>query len=192
MVRTHNRGGAHAGKPTPSRVGTSVRGTRARGARARVGEAGNKKRTGESRVGGVHLRSARVRVIAAAGATVLLLAGLAFGWVTPQPGAEPTVQAFLLDWENGQYAAAAALTTGAAVQVADALQDSYADVGAAAVSLGIAAVNPNGALIRDANGNNADFSKAAVQLDATSILGDAVNETTLVSASASQTPEILA
>jgi cell division protein FtsI/penicillin-binding protein 2 len=149
MVRTHNRGGAHAGKPTPSRVGTSVRGTRARGARARAGEAGRagvagKKRTGESRVGGVHLRSARVRVIAAAGATVLLLAGLAFGWATPQPGAEPTVQAFLLDWEDGQYAAAAALTTGAPVQVADALQDSYADVGAAAVSLGMAAVNQHG------------------------------------------------
>src|ERR1700683_135011 len=138
MVRTHNRGGAHAGKPTPSRGGTSVRGTRARGARA-----GNT-RTGESRVGGVHLRSARVRVIAAAGATVLLLAGLAFGWATPQPGAEPTVQAFLLDWENGQYAAAAALTTGAPAQVADALQDSYADVGAAAVSLGMAAVNQRG------------------------------------------------
>src|ERR1700733_11230295 len=98
MVRTHNRGGAHAGKPTPSREGTSDRVSRARGARARAGEAGNKKRTGESRVGGVHLRSARVRVIAAAGATVLLLVGLAFGWAPPQAGAEPTGQAFLADW----------------------------------------------------------------------------------------------
>ena len=87
MVRTNNRG-AHAGKPTPSRVGTSVRGTRARGARAADSA---KRKIGESRVGGVHPRSARVRVIAAAGATALLLGGLAFGWVTPQPGAEPTL-----------------------------------------------------------------------------------------------------
>jgi hypothetical protein len=82
MVRTNNRG-AHAGKPTPSRVGTSVRGTRARGARAadaaRVGRVG-KKRAGESRVGGIHPRSARVRVIAAAGATALLLGGLRLGY----------------------------------------------------------------------------------------------------------------
>jgi cell division protein FtsI/penicillin-binding protein 2 len=140
MVRTNNRG-AHAGKPTPSRVGTSVRGTRARGARAADTA---KRKIGESRVGGVHPRSARVRVIAAAGATALLLGGLAFGWVTPQPGAEPTVQAFLLDWENGQYGAAAAMTTGAPVQVAAALQDSYTDVGAAAISLGMVGVNQHG------------------------------------------------
>jgi cell division protein FtsI/penicillin-binding protein 2 len=127
MVRTRNRG-AHAGKPVP-RVGTPTRGTRARGTR------GGNKRVGETRVGGVRLRSARVRVVAAAGATVLLLAGLALGWVTPRPGAEPTVQAFLLAWENGQYATAAGLTTGAPAGVAAALQDAYRDVGAAALTL---------------------------------------------------------
>jgi cell division protein FtsI/penicillin-binding protein 2 len=145
MVRTNNRG-AHAGKPAP-RVGTSARGTRARGARAGraggVGPAGGagrsggagKRRVGETRVGGVHLRSARVRVVAAAVATVLLLTGLALGWVTPRPGAEPTVQAFLLAWENGQYATAAGLTTSAPAGVAAALQDAYQDVGATALSL---------------------------------------------------------
>ena len=80
MVRTHNRG-AHAGKPAPKAGlrgtaggpgasparGTSVRGTRARGARA-----GNK-RVGETRVGRVRPRSARVRLVAAAGATALLV-----------------------------------------------------------------------------------------------------------------------
>lgn len=120
MVRTHNRG-AHAGKPAPKAGsrgtaggegappgrGASVRGTRARGARAgRVGEAG-KRRVGETRVGGVRPRLSRARLVAAAGATALLLIGLAVGWVTPEPTAEPTVQSFLLDWENGQYAAAA-------------------------------------------------------------------------------------
>lgn len=133
MVRTHNRG-AHAGKPVP-RVGTSARGTRARGARGgRAGGVG-KKRVGETRVGGIRLRSARVRVVAAAGATVLLLSGLALGWVTPRPGAESTVQAFLLAWENGQYAAAAGLTTGAPAGAAAALQGAYRDVGAAALTL---------------------------------------------------------
>jgi cell division protein FtsI/penicillin-binding protein 2 len=135
MVRSHNRG-AHAGKPAP-RVGTSARGTRARGARGeRAGRPGGAgRRVGESRVGGVRLRSARARVVAAAGATVLLLAGLALGWVTPKPTAEPTVQNFLLAWENGQYATAAGLTTGAPAGVAAALQNAYRDVGAAALTL---------------------------------------------------------
>jgi cell division protein FtsI/penicillin-binding protein 2 len=157
MVRTHNRG-AHAGKPAPKAGsrgtaggegappgrGASVRGTRARGARAgRVGEAG-KRRVGETRVGGVRPRLSRARLVAAAGATALLLIGLAVGWVTPEPTAEPTVQSFLLDWENGQYSAAAGLTTGAPAGVADALQDAYQDVGAAAATLSLAAVNQHG------------------------------------------------
>jgi cell division protein FtsI/penicillin-binding protein 2 len=160
MVRTHNRG-AHAGKPAPKPGlrgtaggqgaspgrGTPARGTRARGARAdRAGEAGavGKRRVGETRVGGVRSRSARVRLVAAASATALLLLGLALGWATPEPTAEPTVQSFLLDWENGQYAAAAGLTTGAPAGVAAALQDAYREVGAAAISLGLAAVNQHG------------------------------------------------
>src|SRR3984885_7617809 len=157
MVRTHNRG-AHAGKPAPKAGsrgtageegappggGAWVRGTRARGARAgRVGEAG-KRRVGETRVGGVRPRLSRARLVAAAGATVLLLIGLAVGWVTPEPTAEPTVQSFLLDWENGQYTAAAGLTTGAPAGVAAALQEAYRDVGAAATSLSMAAVNQHG------------------------------------------------
>jgi cell division protein FtsI/penicillin-binding protein 2 len=145
MVRTHNRG-AHAGKPAPraggqgklAGRGTSARGTRARGARA------DNKRVGETRVGGARLRSARVRMVAAVGATALLLLGLGLGLATPEPTAEPTVQAFLLAWENGQYAAAAALTTGAPADVAAALQDAYRDVGAAALTLGMAAVTQHG------------------------------------------------
>ena len=171
MVRTHNRG-AHAGKPAPKAGsrgtagaegappgrGASVRGTRATGARAgRVGEAG-KKRVGETRVGGVRPRLSRARLVAAAGATALLLIGLAVGWVTPEPTAEPTVQSFLLDWENGQYAAAAGLTTGAQAGVADALQDAYQDVGAAAATLSLAAVNQHG-------------STASAQFDASVDLG---------------------
>ena len=157
MVRTHNRG-AHAGKPAPKAGsrgtaggegaspgrGTSVRGTRARGARAgRVGGPG-KRKVGETRVGGVRPRLSRARLAAAAGVTALLLIGLAVGWATPEPTAEPTVQSFLLDWENGQYAAAAGLTTGAPAGVSAALQEAYRDVGAAATSLSMAAVNQHG------------------------------------------------
>jgi cell division protein FtsI/penicillin-binding protein 2 len=157
MVRTHSRG-AHAGKPAPkagsrgtaggegapSTRGMSIRGTRVRGARAgRAGEAG-KRRVGETRVGGLRPRLSRARLVAAVGATAVLLIGLALGWVTPEPTAEPTVQSFLLDWENGQYAAAAGLTTGAPAGVAAALQDTYRDVGAAAVSLDMSTVTQHG------------------------------------------------
>ncbi len=147
MVRTNNRGahnrGAHAGKPVP-RVGTSVRGTRARGVRARGGPVGGDRQIGETRVDRGRLRSARVRVVAAAGATVLLLAGLALGWAAPDPSAEPTVQSFLLAWENGDYPAAAALTTGAPVQVAEALSSAYRQVGAADITLGLVGVTQRG------------------------------------------------
>jgi cell division protein FtsI/penicillin-binding protein 2 len=106
----------------------------------------------------VRPRSARVRLIAAAGATVLLLLGLALGWARPEPTAEPTVQDFLLAWENGQYSSAAALTTGAPVSVAAALQDAYRDLGAADITLGLAGVTQHG-------------STASAQFDASVDLG---------------------
>jgi hypothetical protein len=135
MVRTHNRG-AHAGKPA-QRASPSPKGTRARGARA-----GN--RVGETRVGGGRSRSARARVVAAACATAVLLLGLLLGWATPRPSAEGTVQDFLLDWENGQYSAAGALTTGAPVQVAAALHGAYEQLGAAGLSLSMVRVTQRG------------------------------------------------
>jgi cell division protein FtsI/penicillin-binding protein 2 len=136
MVRTHNRG-AHAGKPAP-KAGPPGKGTRARGVRA-----GNR-RVGEARVGGARPRSARGRVVAAAVATALLLTGLALGWASPEPSPEGTVQAFLLAWENGQYDAAAGLTTGAPVAVAAALHDAYQQVGAADLTLAIGRISQRG------------------------------------------------
>ena len=47
----------------------------------------------------------------------LLSIGFATGFGS-EASAEPTVQAFLLDWQQGKYARAAALTTGDARQVA--------------------------------------------------------------------------
>jgi cell division protein FtsI/penicillin-binding protein 2 len=97
-------------------------------------------------------------LVAAVGATAVLLIGLALGWVTPEPTAEPTVQSFLLDWENGQYAAAAGLTTGAPAGVAAALQDAYQDVGATDISLAMSTVDQHG-------------NTASARFDASVVLG---------------------
>jgi cell division protein FtsI/penicillin-binding protein 2 len=148
VARTHSRG-AHAGKPAPlpgARSG-SARGTRARGARA--GEAGGvgragQRRAGETRAGGARLRGTRARVVAASCATALLLLGVALGWVQPEPSAEPTVQAFLLDWESGWYPAAAAQTTGDPVAVAAALQGAYRQLGAADLTISMGHISQHG------------------------------------------------
>lgn len=139
MARTHSRG-AHAGRSAPlagGRIG-SARGTRAR--RARVGDA----RARVMRVAGGLPRAMRVRVIAASCATAVLLLGVALGWASPDPSAAPTVQAFLLDWENGSYAAAAAHTTGAPAEVAAALQGAYRQLGAADVTISMGHISQRG------------------------------------------------
>lgn len=153
MARTHSRG-AHAARPAPlvgGRVGPArgARAGQAAGGRAgeagggRAGEAG-KRRVGKSRVDGGRPRSTRVRVVAASCATAVLLLGVALGWASPDPSAAPTVQAFLLDWENGWYAAAAAQTTGAPAEVAAALQGVYRQLGAADISISMGHISQHG------------------------------------------------
>jgi cell division protein FtsI/penicillin-binding protein 2 len=148
MARTHSRG-AHAGKPAPI-AGGSARGTRGRGARAgeaadagragKAGRAGNRA-VGETRVRGGRPRSTRVRVVAASCATAVLLLGVGLGWASPAPSAEPTVQAFLLDWENGSYGAAAAQTTGTPAEVAAALNGAYQQLGAADLTISMGRIS---------------------------------------------------
>jgi cell division protein FtsI/penicillin-binding protein 2 len=86
----------------------------------------------------------RARVVVASCATGLLLGGVALGWASPEPSAEPTVQAFLLDWESGWYGAAAAQTNGAPAEVAAALQGAYEQLGAADLTLEIGHVSQHG------------------------------------------------
>ena len=95
-------------------------------------------------MGGVRSRSTRARVVAASCATAVLLLGLALGWASPEPSAEPTVQAFLLDWENGWYGPAATQTTGAPAEVAAALHGAYQQLGAAALSLSMGPISQRG------------------------------------------------
>ena len=63
-------------------------------------------------------------------------------WSTPS--AEPTVQAFLLAWQQHQYRAAAELTTGKPEVVATALQDAYLQLDAAAFFVAMGPISQHG------------------------------------------------
>ncbi len=86
----------------------------------------------------------RKRIVAAAVVVGLIAFGLAIGWGTPRPSAEPTVEAFLLDWQDGQYRAAAAVTTGSQPEVAAALADADRQLGAVDRSLSMGPVSQHG------------------------------------------------
>jgi hypothetical protein len=82
-------------------------------------------------------------VIAAVILAGLVVAGFAGGlWSTPS--AEPTVEAFLLAWQDNQYQAAAQLTTGNPAMVARALQDAYRQLDAAAFYLSMGPISQHG------------------------------------------------
>ena len=64
---------------------------------------------------------------------VLVIGLLTIGFATgfgSEASAEPTVQAFLLDWQQGRYAQAAALTNGSPAQVSAQLTAAYSDLDA--------------------------------------------------------------
>jgi len=78
---------------------------------------------------------------------VLVLGVLGVGFATgfgSQGSAEPTVQAFLLDWQFGRYAQAAALTTGNAGQVVNQLAAAYTDLDATSTCLAMNSVTQQG------------------------------------------------
>ncbi len=131
MVRIRNRG-AHASGQRAVLRGTWVKG-------ARAGD----RRVGDERLSRVLPRSSRVRV--AAIATVVALAiGVATGLGSPRPSAEPTVQSFLLNWENGKYRAAAALTTGDPATVASSMAAVYQQLDADDLTLGLGRIIQHG------------------------------------------------
>jgi cell division protein FtsI/penicillin-binding protein 2 len=71
--------------------------------------------------------------------TMVLTGGL---WSSPS--AEPTVQQFLLDWQQHSYAAAAALTTGNASAVTTGLANAYSGLDAAAFYLNMGTIRQSG------------------------------------------------
>ncbi len=94
-------------------------------------------------VSGLRTRTSLPKVIAAVLVIGFGAVGFAGGlWSTPS--AEPTVQAFLLAWQQHQYQAAAELTTGKPAVVATALQDAYLQLDAAAFFVAMGPISQHG------------------------------------------------
>jgi cell division protein FtsI/penicillin-binding protein 2 len=78
----------------------------------------------------------------------VVLGGLiGFGFTTDfatESSAEPAVQQFLLDWEQGHYTAAAALTNGNQPDVAGQLRAAYRNLDATAIFLSLVSVKRHG------------------------------------------------
>jgi len=90
-------------------------------------------------------RAKRSRLTALAIVVVaVIVTGLATGFGS-EPSAEPTAQAFLLDWQQQQYGAAAALTTAAPDTVAADLKGAFAQVDATQLFLSMNSVVAHGA-----------------------------------------------
>ena len=96
-----------------------------------------------ARASGLRARLSPVRVVIAVlvlgFGTIVLTGGL---WSSPS--AEPTVQQFLLDWQQHSYAAAAALTTGNASTVTTSLANAYSGLDAAAFYLNLGTIRQSG------------------------------------------------
>ena len=95
--------------------------------------------TGGRKVSGQRSRRPPLRVVAAVVAVVFGAVGF-YGGLWSSSSAEPTVQTFLLDWQQGDYAAAAAQTTGDPVTVANALRTAYRQLHAAAYYLSMGSI----------------------------------------------------
>ncbi len=84
-----------------------------------------------------------LRATAAILTAAALVVSLIIGSGT-EPSAEPTVRSFLLDWSQGDFAAAAAYTTGQPRPVAAALFGASQQLGAAAVQLSMGSIHQHG------------------------------------------------
>ena len=77
-----------------------------------------------------------------AGLVVIVVGLTAVGQSDPSVAA--SVKNFLLDWQSGNYAAAAAMTTGAPVAVARSLTNAYSQLGAEDLSLSMGPISVHG------------------------------------------------
>src|SRR5215831_2337997 len=127
-MASYRRRGAHAARPIAAPSADSPRMPRANGLRTRPS-----------------LPKVIVAVLVIGFGAVGFAGGL---WSTPS--AEPTVQAFLLAWQQQQYRAAAELTTGQPAEVAAALQDAYLQLDAAAFFVAMGPISQHGDTARAA------------------------------------------
>src|ERR1700733_10500801 len=95
-------------------------------------------------VGGLRLRSRQLKLGAAGVVVLLLIIGVAGGFASGEPSAEPAAQDFLLAWAQGQYKTAAALTTGGPATVTTDLRTAYQQLGAAAYYLSMGPISQHG------------------------------------------------
>ncbi|MGN6793728.1 MAG: penicillin-binding transpeptidase domain-containing protein [Streptosporangiaceae bacterium] len=79
----------------------------------------------------------------ACAAVVVIVAGVT-GVGQSDPSVTASVKAFLLTWQNRDYTAAAALTTGQQPVVASILRNAYSQLGAADLSLGMGPIKVHG------------------------------------------------
>lgn len=98
---------------------------------------------GTARVSSLRARIRRPKLIAAAAVAVVAVAALISG-LSGDASAEPTVQSFLLAWGQGQYRAAAEMTSGNPATVTTALRTAYQQLGAAAFYLTMGRITQRG------------------------------------------------
>jgi cell division protein FtsI/penicillin-binding protein 2 len=125
-------GGSGVGQPFPTAAPPRSRTPRSGGSRHR-------KKT--ARKGWLSRKQKMAAVLA------LVVAAFGFGLTDgfgSEASAEPAVQAFLLDWDQGHYAQAAALTDGAPGQVTAELAAAYTDVNATDELVSLKSVTQHG------------------------------------------------
>ena len=107
---------------------------------------------GSGRTGSRHRKPPERKVLLSrnqrlAAVFVLVVGALAVGFGTgfgSEASAEPAVQAFLLDWEQGKYVQAAGLTDGAAGGVSTELAAAYSDLDATEAFFAMKSISQHG------------------------------------------------
>jgi Penicillin binding protein transpeptidase domain/NTF2-like N-terminal transpeptidase domain/Penicillin-binding Protein dimerisation domain len=139
-MTSYRRRGTHAARPAAAPFVAAKRPPRSRpggSTAAKSGAAGGIRRSG------LRFRMTRRKWIAAGLAAGFVAVSFAGGlWSTPS--AEPTVQSFLLAWQEGRYLTAAELTTGRPVAVAAALKNAYLQLDAASYALAMGPITQQG------------------------------------------------
>ena len=143
-MASYRKRGAHAARPVAAPF-VPVRRAPQAGATSSAPVTGSMRGGGQKMRGmnGLRTRPSLPKVIAAV--LVILFGAVGFaGGLWSTPSAEPTVQSFLLAWQEQQYQTAAQLTTGKQAVVAAALQDAYLQLDAAAFFVAMGPISQHG------------------------------------------------